>query len=91
MKFKSQTAIDNETTMDIVEVQMKGMQIFKKAFLVLKYPTSLGLKKNLVEKADYLIDKIKVIINAKGEILLLTTPHTVMIEYKRQNQNEEDT
>jgi hypothetical protein len=77
--------------LNICEVTLKEMSPQKKAFLVLRYPSSMDLGKRLIENADYLIDKIKIIINKKGEICLISTEHTVMIEYRRLNQNEEDT
>lgn len=46
--------------------------------------------KQLMDNADYLIDKVRLIINKKGEICLVTTEHSVLIEYRRLNQNQED-
>jgi hypothetical protein len=58
---------------------------------MLRYPANLNLKRRLVEDAEYLIDKIQLAINKNGEFVLISTALTVLIEYRKLKQTEEDT
>ena len=62
---------------DIYKLELTDVNPNKKAYLLLKY----NKKKNLSveEGASYLIDKIKLVINKKGEIVLISTSLTVLI------------
>lgn len=74
---------------DVYEILVTEMYPSKKAFLVLMYNGG-DETKQLMDNADYLIDKVRLIINKKGEICFVTTEHSVLIEYRRLNQNQED-
>jgi 5'(3')-deoxyribonucleotidase len=78
-------------SVDVYEVFLKDMERTMRAFLMLQYQSSLAHCNKFIENADYLIDKIKITINIKGEIVLMSTEHLCMIDYKRKSQNEEDT
>ena len=54
----------------------------------MKYPKKNKLK--VEEGANYLIDKIKLILNKNGEIVLISTSLTVMIEYNMSKAEDED-
>jgi len=60
----------------------------RRAYLLLKY----SKKKNLSveEGANYLIDKIKMVLNKKGEIVLISTSLTVLIQYSMFKAEDED-
>lgn len=75
--FKDQKtyALQPNVVTDTYRIDIPDLSI--KGFLLLKYPKSKNLKP--VEDACYLVDKIKLVINAKGKVILLTSGKTVMI------------
>lgn len=73
---------------DIFKIQLTDLQPAKKAYLLLRYPKKTPMK--LQEGASYLIDKIKLVLNKKGELILISTSLTVMIEYALFKADDED-
>lgn len=71
------STIQPQIVTDIYKLDLTDVTPYRKAYLLLKY----NKKKNLSveEGAQYLIDKIKLVINKKGEIVLISTSLTVMI------------
>ena len=60
---------------DIYKIEIPDVN--KKGYLLLKYNKSKNLK--IETESSYLIDKIKLTINAKGKIVLVSNSLTVMI------------
>jgi hypothetical protein len=66
---------------DLPDINVKG-------YLMLKYPKTSNLK--VSENASYLVDKIKLVINGKGKVILLSGSKTVMIQYSMFKAQDED-
>lgn len=60
----------------------------RRAYLLLKYQKQKDLK--IETDSSYLIDKIKLIINKKGEIILISTNLTVCLQSKMIKEDDED-
>lgn len=73
---------------DIYKIQLTELSPPKKAYLMLKYPKIQIM--NIIEGGSYLIDKIKAVVNTKGEIVLVSTTLTTMIEYSILKAEDED-
>ena len=73
---------------DVYRIELTDIQPHKKAYLLVKYLKKKKL--NVKEESNYLIDKIKLVINKKGEIVLISTSLTVMIEYNLFRPEDED-
>lgn len=76
--------------MELNDLDNFGIKQCKKTcFLMLKYQRKRALRVN--EHTQYLIDKIKMVMNKNGEFVLISTNFTVLIEYEMVgNLVEED-
>ena len=73
---------------DIYKLELTDLNPSKRGYLLLKYHKKKNL--SVEEGANYLIDKIKMVINKKGEIVLISTSLTVMIQYSMFKAEDED-
>lgn len=79
---------------DIYKVELNDLDNFgiekcrKTVFLMLKYQKKRSLRVN--EHTQYLIDKIKMVLNKNGEFVLVSTNLTVLIEYEMVGQMVEE-
>jgi hypothetical protein len=64
---------------DVYKLELTDVIPHKNAYLLLKYHKDK--KCQVKTNASYLIDKIKLVINKKGQIILTSTSLTVMIQY----------
>ena len=71
---------------DIYKIEIPD--IAKKGYLLLKYNKSKNLK--IDSDCTYLIDKIKLTINAKGKIVLVSSSLTVMIQFAMFKASDEN-
>lgn len=73
---------------DVYKLELTDLNPPRKAYLLLKYQKQKNLKVDIGGK--YLIDKIKLVINKKGEIVLISTHLTVLIQYQMIREESED-
>lgn len=80
--------ITSNIVIDVYRLELTDLNPVRKAYLLLKYQKQKNLKVDVGGK--YLIDKIKLIINKKGQIVLISTNLTVLIQYQMIRQESED-
>ena len=85
---QKQSVVQNSIVTDVYRIELTDIQPYKKGYLLLKYSKKKNPK--LQQDSNYLIDKIKLVINKKGEIVLISTSLTVMIEYKLFRPEDEE-
>jgi|TARA_B110001450_G_scaffold224472_1_gene222106 hypothetical protein len=73
---------------DLYKLELTDLMPHRRAYLLLKYCKQKDLK--VETGASYLIDKIKLIINKKGEIILISTNLTVCLQSKMVKEDDED-
>ena len=71
---------------DVYKVEIPD--ISQKGYLLLKYNKSKNCK--VETESSYLIDKIKLVVNNKGKIVLVSNSLTVMIQYSMFRASDEN-
>jgi hypothetical protein len=71
---------------DVYKIEIP--EVSKKGYLLLKYNKSKNLK--VETESSYLIDKIKLVVNNKGKIVLVSNSLTVMIQYSMFKATDEN-
>jgi len=69
---------NKEMVINIFKVEIVDIQ--KKGFLMLKHPKSKNF--TLLDSYTYIFDKVKLIVNKKGELVISSTTSTVIREEK---------
>ena len=73
---------------DLYKLELTDLMPHRRAYLLLRYSKQKDLK--VTSGASYLIDKIKLIINKKGEIILISTNLTVCLQSRMMKEDDED-
>jgi hypothetical protein len=75
LQKSTDSASNPQVTMDIYKIEITDID--KRGYLLLKHEKTKQFQ--ILEGVNYLIDRAKLVINKKGEVIIVSTASTVLL------------